>query len=325
MNSQPFACSFGSCISNFIDQKHALGFPYKSSEQILRQLDAFAAMNFPNEITITKDLCDSWLRSKPGGHPNGLQHWVTVIRQLAKYMNGLGYMVYVIPSHALGKRVKYEAHVYTNAELKAFFDAIDHCPPSSWSPTRVYVMPVIFRLLYCCGMRSSEARLLKREDIDLKTGKVLIRESKGWKARVVYMSNDLRSVCREYDSIISDIFPGREAFFPNRFGRYFNCGILGYWFHKIWDALPESKAIFGNAARVHDFRHGYAVSRLNKWVKDGEDINSLYPYFSEYMGHSHYESTDYYLSLVSSFYPEMEKRLSSVNKGILPEVCHEEE
>ena len=31
------------------------------------------------------------------------------------------------------------------------------------------------------------------------------------------------------------------------------------------------------------------------------------------------------LSFVEEFYPEMEKRLSSLNDGILPEVLHEEE
>jgi len=43
------------------------------------------------------------------------------------------------------------------------------------------------------------------------------------------------------------------------------------------------------------------------------------------MGHSHYADTDYYLSLVEEFYPEMEQRLSSLNNDILPEVLHEEE
>jgi hypothetical protein len=43
------------------------------------------------------------------------------------------------------------------------------------------------------------------------------------------------------------------------------------------------------------------------------------------MGHSNYADTDYYLSLVEDFYPEMEQRLASINDNILPEVHHEEE
>lgn len=43
------------------------------------------------------------------------------------------------------------------------------------------------------------------------------------------------------------------------------------------------------------------------------------------MGHVNFAATDYYLSLVEDFYPEMERRLSSVNDDILPEVYREEE
>jgi integrase len=89
--------------------------------------------------------------------------------------------------------------------------------------------------------------------------------------------------------------------------------------------LPESHTVAGNPARVHDFRHSAIVHRLNQWVRGGQDINALYPYLSEYMGHSNYADTDYYLALVEDFYPEMERRLSSINDDILPEVHYEEE
>ena len=325
MTDYTFKSLLDTCIKDFISQKRALGYPYQSSARILYHFDLLAAEKFPGKRTITREMCSAWIQLKPGEHPNGLLRRVTPVRQLGKYMKGLGYDAYVIPGHIPNKQIKYEAHIFTTAELKSFFNAIDHCPPSPFSPTRMYVMPVIFRMLYCCGLRSSEARLLKKEDVDLETGKIFVRESKGWKARIVYMSEDLQEVCREYDSIMKSMFPGRQVFFPNKDGNCFSNSILGNWFHEFWDKLPESGAITGNPARVHDIRHGYAVHRLNQWVKEGQDINALYPYLSEYMGHSNYADTDYYLSLVEAFYPEMEQRLSSVNDDILPEVYHEEE
>jgi integrase/recombinase XerD len=320
-----FYSLIGPFINAFIKQKQASGYPYKSSSRILYHLDLHALNMFPEETTLTKEMCTSWINLKPGEHPNGLLRRVTPVRQLGKYMNGLGCDAYIIPGHIPNKQVKYEAHIYTDAELKAFFMAIDHCPVSPFSPTRKYIIPVIFRMLYCCGLRSSEARLLRKEDIDLESGKITIRESKGWKARIVYMSSDLLEVCREYDSIMESIMPGRHVFFPNKDGLYYNKSIIDCWFHEFWDKLPESKAVTGNPARVHDFRHGYAVHRLNQWVKEGQDINALYPYLSEYMGHSNYADTDYYLALIEDFYPEIEQHLSSVNDEILPEVHHEEE
>jgi integrase/recombinase XerD len=325
MADYAFNSLIGSFIEDFIRLKQASGYPYNSSTRILHHFDIFVADKFPEEKTITREIGTAWIQSKPGEHPNGLLRRVTPVRQLGKYMNGIGHAAYIIPGHVPDKQVKYEAHIYTDVELKAFFNAVDHCPASPFSPTRKYVIPVIFRMLYCCGLRSSEARLLKKEDIDLQTGKITIRESKGWKARIVVISDDLLEVCREYDSIMKSMFPGRQVFFPNKDGNCFGQSILDCWFHEFWDRLPESRTVTGNPARVHDFRHGYAVHRLNQWVREGRDINVLYPYLSEYMGHSSYAATDYYLSLVEEFYPEMEQRLSSINNDILPEVHYEEE
>lgn len=60
-------------------------------------------------------------------------------------------------------------------------------------------------------------------------------------------------------------------------------------------------------------------------MREGKDINAMYVCLSEYMGHMNYRATDYCLRLVSEFYPDMENMLSSMNRDILPEVCHEEE
>ena len=325
MTEYVFASPLGNCIENYIIQKRAAGFPYHSSARILHHFDVLVSDMFPNESTLTKEICTAWLNNKPGEHPNGLLRRITPVRQLGKYMRGLGYNAYIIPGHIPNRQIKYEAHIYTVAELKAFFHAIDQCPRSPFSPTRNYVIPVIFRLLYCCGLRSSEARLLKKEDVDLDTGKIIIRESKGWKARIVYTSEDLLDVLREYNSIIDNMMPYRRAFFPNKDGNSYNIKMIDYWFHEFWDDLSEAKSITGNPARVHDFRHAYAVHRLNQWVREGQDINVLLTYLSEFMGHSHYADTDYYLALVEEFYPEMEQRLASINDDILPEVHYEEE
>jgi integrase len=318
-----FRSLLGPQIDGFIALKQALGYPYQSSARILLHFDSMIAERFPSAETITKDICAAWLGLKPDEHPNGLLRRVTPVRQLSKYMKGLGYDIYIIPSNIPNKQVKYQAHIYSVNELKAFFASVDRCPPSPFSPTRQYVIPVIFRLLFSCGLRSSEARRLRVDDIDLNTGKIIIRESKGWKARIVYMSDDLCEVCREYDSVVRTLAPFRQAFFPNRNGMFFNKSMIDCWFHEFWDPLPEAKAILGNPARVHDFRHGYAVHRLNQWVREGSDVNALYSYMSEFMGHSNYADTDYYLALADDFYPDMEQKLYSLNEYILPEVCHE--
>lgn len=325
MSELVFSSGIAAHIEAFIRQKHALGHPYKESARILGHFDQMIFRDFPEADHISKEICDQWLREKTGEHPNGLHRRVTPVRQLAKYMNGVGVSSYVLPGNIPNKQIRYEAHIYTEQELKAFFNSIDSCPKSPFSPTRCYVIPVIFRLLFCCGLRSSEARTLNCEDVDLHDGRITIRESKGWKARIIYVSDDLLGLLREYDSIMQEMMPSRIPFFPNRYGECFNPGILDTWFHEFWDKLPEASTYAGNKPRVHDFRHSFCVYRLNQWVREGKDINTLYSYLSEYLGHSFFVDTDYYLSLVPSFYPEMHSRMAEMNEDILPEVLSYED
>jgi integrase/recombinase XerD len=325
MSLYEYKSKLGALIERFIEQKQSVGFPYRSSARILYRLDRFIAERHTEETMLNKEICTAWSMRREEEHPNGLFRRVTPVRQFGKYLRGLGYDAYIIPGHIPNKQIRYVSHIYTQRELKAFFSSVDACRNSPFSPTRSYVIPVIFRLIYCCGLRPSEARLLHVDDVDLTTGKLIICESKGWRSRVIYMSDDLLAVCREYDSSIRAIIPVREAFFPNKHGKCFNPSMLDYWFHEFWDHLPEAKDVTGNPARVHAFRHTYAVDRLNQWVREGCDVNAFYPYLSEYMGHVNYANTDYYLSLVDEFYPDMERMMSSLNNDILPEVCHEEE
>ena len=326
MNKPAFRSRFADVIHEFIQQKHSIGYPYRSSSNILVRFDDMAAREFPDEDTLTKAMCDAWIGKHASLHQNTLTRDVTPVRQLAKYMNGIGITAYVIPSYVGRKQLKYPAHIYTAQEKRAFFCSVDQYRPAiKKSPAKHYVIPVIFRLMYCCGLRESEALNLSVKDVDLTDGRIAVRESKGWKARNIFMSADMLEQCRRYDSVVSMKFPGRSAFFPNKDGNAISYRTLNGWFHEIWDALPESKGENAKNACLHSFRHTFAVDRLNAWVREGKDINAMYVYLSEYMGHMNYRATDYYLQLISEFYPDMEDMLSSMNRAVLPEVCHEKE
>lgn len=306
----------------FIIQKRAAGYPYVTSAKVLGYLDAMIAEHYPDSEMLSKEVCNAWVDKCSKLHPNTLLRRVTPVRQFGKYLTGTGKTAYIIPGGIPHKQVRYDAHIFTEAELKAFFASIDRCGKSPFSPYRCYVIPVIFRLLFTCGLRSSEALLLGVSDIDLVTGKIFIRKSKGWGARIIYVSTEMLDLLCRYDSIIRQYLPDREAFFPNYKGDYCNKSSLDRWFHEFWDSLPEAAVTKGNKPRVHDFRHSYCVYRLNQWVRENADLNALYPYLSEFVGHSNFADTDYYLTLAEPFYPDFEARMRAVNTAILPEVPH---
>ena len=323
MSKYCFTSNLGVFIENFITQKNLLGFPYESSGRILRRFDAFVQAGYPEAKTLTREMGLAWSTLKKGEHPNGLLRRVTPIRQLGKFLIGIGQDAFILPGHIPNRQIRYVPHIYTEEEIQAFFHSLDHHRYNWKEQENQLVVPFYFRLLYCCGMRSSEALFLHVDDVNLDTGRIFIRETKGWESRTIFMGNDLRVALCEYDSKIDKLIPQRIAFFPNRQGTFFRKGIQCTWFHIFWDCLDIDTG--SPRPRVHDLRHTFAVKKLNQWVSEGKNLNALYPYLSEYMGHKHYADTDYYLHLVSEFYPEMEKRLLEIDVYILPEVFHEEE
>ena len=60
-----FFCGFGNYIYEFIQEKHALGYPYVVSEQTLHSFDKFCLENFPNADTLSEEICNAWAVIRP--------------------------------------------------------------------------------------------------------------------------------------------------------------------------------------------------------------------------------------------------------------------
>jgi integrase/recombinase XerD len=318
--NNPASGNFKPYIEGLIEQKRSIGYPYATSAQGLKAFGVFCLDNYPDETVLTKEIAMHWAEKRQDEHVNSLLRRITPIRQLAKYMNSIGIEAYVIPSGIPGKLIRYVPHIFTDQELRAFFAEIDQCPVNSCSPARHLIIQVFFRVLYCCGLRSSEARLLKVEDVDLETGKLTIRQSKGNKDRNVMLSEEVLNLCRIYHAKVSRIFPDRIGFFPNQCGEFYNDSRIGCWFHLFWNKTGITNSSSGNPACVHSFRHTFAVKRLNLWVQEGKDLNAYLPYLSMYLGHAHLTETDYYLHFVPEFFPLFKEKTREKCAHLIPEV-----
>lgn len=315
---------FAKTICDFLAMKRAMGYEYITQEETMKLFDRMAAERYPFQRNLTKQVCEDWMQHNAAFTPKTQNSRIGLLREYAKYLCSVGIAAYIIPTHYAVKEEKYDPHIFTNDELKAFFEAADNCEIIPWSPYRHYIIPVFFRLLYTTGVRSTEARCLTPSDVDLNTGRIFIKESKGWKQRIVYVSEDMLELMNRYNSHIEKLLPERNYFFPNQFNGMFSHTAPNIWFRKIWSSLPQAAKVVGNKPRVHDFRHTFCVTRINRWVEEGKDINVYLPYLSEYLGHVNYASTDYYLKLSEEFYPELKRRMAATNEHILPEVTDHE-
>lgn len=310
-------------IESLLDVKHALGLPYVTSERHLRRFDAMCAAEYPGQATLSRQMAMAWAACRPGEHINAQMRRVTPVRQLAKHMAGSGTDAYVIPAGIPGRQVRYRPHLFTHRQLRALFDTADQVEPSPFGGQRQLIIPVIFRMIYCLGLRPGEARRLSRNDVDLSGGSVYIRESKGHKDRLVFMSAHLHDYCRRYDAVIGAHHPERVAFFPNRLGGIYSASTIDRWFAELLDAADlKIAAGAGTPPRVYDLRHAHVIETINRWTQSGRDPEALLFYLSMHLGHTNPEDTWYYFHLAADFHPHLRTLANSGVESILPEACH---
>lgn len=116
------------------------------------------------------------------------------------------------------------------------------------------------------------------------------------------------------------MFPERDYFFPVDIDKAYSVQTLCYNFTLIWKkAFPEW---FGKLPRIYDFRHHFAWATINRWAREGTDVNAMLPYLMRYMGHNCIKHTLYYFRFVPDFYADY-KHLSCRLNDRIPEV-HDE-
>ncbi len=318
-----YSSNFKPFIEGLVQQKNAIGINYESAEYYLSNFDRFCRDQFPDETILSRHIVMQWAERKPTEASNTHRVRLPYVRELAKYMIGLGIDdAYVIPERLGGKIIRRVPHFFTKEELRAFFSTSDKLKPKSNALARHLVLPVIFRVIYCCGLRSCEARLLRVEDVDLYAGKLTIRASKGPKDRIVMLADDVLQLCRTYHERVSCILPDRIYFFPTDVAGCYKSNSLMKTFTKIWKQAGL-ETYSGSKPHVQDLRHNFALVNLNNWVKAGENFNAKLPYLSRFMGHANLKSTDYYLHFVPEFFPVFKEKTRETFDALIPEADYE--
>lgn len=319
-----FTSHFTKYIVDFIQQKRAFGYKYEEAEYTLFVFDKFCVNNFADVIELNQEIALKWSEKRDCEKVRYQVTRITACRQLAIYMNSIGVTAYVIPfgiHQKCDQTQRTPPHIYTKEELSAIFKAADSYQSTPESPGLHLVLPVMLRLIYCCGLRPAEARQLRVEDVDLNSGSIKILESKGHKDRIVVIHKDMLMLMQKYNLKFSQIHPNRKCFFapPSRYGEMYSMPWLNNRFPKILKQAGINK-INGSYPRVYDLRHTFATHRIYEWLQNGEDINACMMYLSEYMGHSHPTGTAYYVHLVPEFYPKMIALELESSSSIIPEV-----
>ena len=261
-------------------------------------------------------MVDTWCIKRKNEMNKSYNSRIAVIIAFLKYTNSRHITNLNVPSHLKSEKNTYIPHSFTEKELNNFFYACDHIESSNSisSLTPKLVIPAFFRLLYSTGMRTTEARLLKKEDIDLENGIINIKKSKGNNQHYVVLDDLMKEYLIKYNQEISLLFPNRIYFFPTNKNSFYSNRWVSDTFKKYWSKYNDSHAV------PYDLRHHYAITNINSWINKGIEINDKLYYLSKSMGHSSVESTKYYYSLIPRMSDIFENQINDSFEFLVPEV-----
>jgi integrase len=145
----------------------------------LHLFDKFLNDEYPKDTTLSQEAVDKWCIRRKTEKANSCRSRIYPSLCFLKFAVNRHLLDIIIPEPPKRQTPTYIPHTFTENELDRFFYLCDHLYKDKKMTVegkiKKIIVPVFFRLLYSTGMRTTEARLLRREDIDLKSGIVNIK------------------------------------------------------------------------------------------------------------------------------------------------------
>lgn len=320
MNS--FTSAFAPKMEAMLAFRTARGFKNKNHLDNLLRFDKFCSERYPSLTKLTPEVVYDWLDMETVLNPQMVNDRASTIRQFGLYLSAVDEETFVLAEKFGTNRNHNLPYNFTDSELTALFAAIDELPAVRGEPFLNEIAPTLFRLTYTCGLRPNEVRGLLRENVDIKTGAVMITHTKQNKDRIVVMSDDMSKMCRRYDAKRTIFAGDNPYFFPSHSGGAFRSEQLRAALTKAWtSAICSKDRPLPPHIQVYDLRHRFASACLNRWLDEKRDLLSMLPYLREYMGHESLNETAYYIHIL----PENLLKSSAVNwealNKMFPEVA----
>jgi len=310
-----YTSKFAQDLENMLKTLHNAGLQMMGINYFLTDFDTFCKENFPEESILTMEIAEQWIHNTTSESKAHIDRRVNTMKHLGKYQLSLEKEAY-IPNYFIRKPRAEEPRLFSDEQLTEFFVKVDTLTmPTKTFPYNDVIYPVMLRLIYCCGLRSSEACNLKIEDIDFDLGALDIYHGKN-RDRRIYISDDIRDLCLRFHKYYSKIIPNRTYFFqPSKTREHYISAEVTIVFDKLLKKTSFCNTP-GKKFTEHGLRHLFAVQNIRKCAESGENFSNWIQYLCKCMGHKNIQSTKYYLHITSQLFPVYSEKLNLLGEGI---------
>lgn len=309
-------------IADFICLKRSLGYQYNDEAYFLSQFDRYWAENGDGSTILTHGNMAPYLEQRKTETKRSHSHRIGVLKQFLKHMNSLGF-----PCYVPDRNIRYPrpiVHVLSDAEISSLFEEIDAYLPKNrdFQNLRLsHEYRVLFRLIYCLGLRLTEACSIRVSDIDFENGEIFLKEgTKKGNERMVCLTEDLLELVRETAQANREslgfepywLFPGYNP------EKHISIHTVDAKFNEFWGKTPFA-ALCEKKPTVHSLRHTFVVKRMNLWMEQGLDMNVMLPYLCRFLGHKTFHETYYYYHGILEAYRIIRAK-DTIADEVIPEV-----
>lgn len=281
-------------LHEYLRLRRLLGHDLADAARLLPRFIAYLDDRGAEFVTIEAALAWAFEPEVPAGSTVPGRRMMA-IRGFARYMAGIDPRTEVPPAGAIPQRRQWRPpFIYSETDILALMERAGRSIPQ---PLRSATYRTLIGLLAATGLRVGEALRLDRHDVDFTDGVLLVRESKFHKSRQVPLHPStvlaLQEYARERDRLCPH--PRSESFFVSLRGTR----VIYKCVQRTFRMLRENAGVGVGApypARVHDFRHSFAVKTLLGWYRQDADVQARLPWLSTYLGHIEPRYTYHYLS-----------------------------
>lgn len=300
-------------LSNYLTLRRALGYRLARPEKLLGQFLDHLEQTGEQHVTVVAAL--DWARLPARGESNWWAYRLSVVRGFATYLHTLDAAHELIAPDLLPQRpCRANPYLYSDAEITALMSAA----ASLRTTLRQATFATLIGLLSVTGMRVGEAIALDRGDVDLTSGRLLVRHGKFGKQRELALHPSTVEQLRRYQRLRDQQAPaiGTTAFLVSTAGtRLIYCNV--HWaFHRLVAQAGLTPRSPSCRPRIHDIRHSFAVHAMLDAYAAGEDGQTRLTLLSTWLGHVHPGSTYWYLSASPELMAAAGQRLETYLAGM---------
>lgn len=307
MSRPEYTSVFRDEINEYIDIKIENGYEESSFTSILRKFDKFCAENCVNEKYFDEELAEKWLKRRDDEKPTTHYSRINCVKNFLIFLRLKKLPVYVTRDIRFHP-TEFKPHIYTPEETGRYFWEVDHYEFPNCRRIEIE-LPVIFRILYSCGTRLNETLGIRKCDVDLNKGTLLLNETKNKSQRLIVVSDNMNDLLKQYADKCFYMYSEKEYIFVNAAGKRLSGKDLDIIHHEILfrAGIPYIGGNYG--PRIHDWRSTFAVNSFRQMGDSGMDMYVCLPILSAYMGHKTIYAAEQYLQLTLDHFPYLEEKM----------------